>query len=618
MKNLTGRSLYLLLIALALFIIAFVISTYIVGTTSARYYANLIEKDIRKKEKNFQEIAADTSLIRSLANQQYSADLLEQVLDKEKGYLFFIYERDTANQQKLLFWNTQTALPPINILGESDASRTVRLSNGLYVQISKSIAFSGKQYSLEGLIPVMWDYFVEIDNLKKEFVSFPDAGKRVSITRNQTSYPVRSSFGNTLFYLDKINVQRQSSSWAGIILVLVGLFFLFLYLHHAAHVIAVQYGLWQGVIFLVAVIGLMRIGTYYFPGILNLRQFELFDPAIYSSSFVLSSLGDLFINSALFCWVVLFINRRIPEYPIYPFRQVWLNWIVSTVIIVFLVMFTFICADILQSLVSDAQISFNVTNFFSLIRTPYSFVSFVILATLALSYFFISQLLLMITGILTDESTFVTLIISAFVGLGMLTFIRNTSVIELNLYVLLWLLLYIWMMKRKVFSGLNYRLNISEVLFWLFVFSFSISAVIIFENRKIEFEQRMRFAEKLSDQADPASQKVLGMALTYLDNEYLSRTFPRFKEAETNRGLKDSIVNKNFSIYLNRYETRVYTFNSDITPLYNDDSTSFETLNTVYDIQGKETDIVDLRYFEKSFDKFSYISPQGDNGFSWY
>ena len=169
-KNLTGRSLYLLLIALALFIIAFVISTYIVGTTSARYYANLIEKDIRKKEKNFQEIAADTSLIRSLANQQYSADLLEQVLDKEKGYLFFIYERDTANQQKLLFWNTQTALPPINILGESDASRTVRLSNGLYVQISKSIAFSGKQYSLEGLIPVMWDYFVEIDNLKKRLI----------------------------------------------------------------------------------------------------------------------------------------------------------------------------------------------------------------------------------------------------------------------------------------------------------------------------------------------------------------------------------------------------------------------------------------------------------------
>ena len=285
-----------------------------------------------------------------------------------------------------------------------------------------------------------------------------------------------------------------------------------------------------------------------------------------------------------------------------------MNWLAATVLIFFLVSFTFIFADILQSLVSDAQISFNVTNFFSLIKTPYSFVSFVILATLALSYFFISQFLLTVAGTLTRERTFVILIITAFMGLLMLTFIRDPLVIELNLYVLLWLLLYVWMMKRKVFSGLNFRLNISEVLFWLFVFSFSISAVIIFENRKIEFEQRVRFAEKLSFQADPSGQTLLSIALTYLDNEFLSRTYPRFHDAETNKSLKDSIVNKNFSIFLNKYDTRLLTYNADMTALHNEDSVSFETLNTIYDIQGKETSIVDLRYFEKTFDKFSYIS----------
>jgi two-component system nitrogen regulation sensor histidine kinase NtrY len=608
LKNLTGKSLYLLLIAIGLFCLAFVISKYIIGTTSARYYANLIENDIRSKERNFKGLTADTSLLRTLSDQTYTGKILEKVLDKEIGYSFFIYKKDTANHLNLIFWNTQTAIPSINILDESDASRTVRLNNGLYVQISKSVIISGEQYSVEGLIPVMWEYFVEIENLKKEFVSFPDAGKRVSITRTPTSYSVNSLFGNTLFYLEKINIQRQQSSWAAILLVLSGIFFLLLYIHHAAHTVSLNFGLWQGVLVLILIIGLMRAGTYYFPGILNLRQFELFDPAIYSSSFVLSSLGDLFINSALFCWVVLFINRRIPEYSIFSFKHAWLNWLASAIMVLFLVSFTFIFADILQSLVADAQISFNVTNFFSLIKTPYSFVSFVILATLALSYFFISQLFLTISGKLTGERTFIILFIAAFIGLLMLTFIRDTSVIELNLYVLLWLLVYIWMMKRKVFSGLNFRLNISEVLFWLFVFSFSIAAVIIFENRKIEFEQRVRFAEKLSYQADPSSQTLLSMALTYLDNEYLSRTFPRFKEAQTNKALKDSIINKNFSIFLNKYDTRLYTYGADMVPLYNEDSVSFETLNTIYDIQGKETSIVDLRYFEKTFDKFSYIS----------
>ncbi len=30
-------------------------------------------------------------------------------------------------------------------------------------------------------------------------------------------------------------------------------------------------------------------------------------------------------------------------------------------------------------------------------------------------------------------------------------------------------------------------------------------------------------------------------------------------------------------------------------------------LNTIFGIQGKQTSIADLKYFEKSFDKFSYI-----------
>lgn len=607
-KNLTGKSLYLLLIAISLFCIAFVISKYIIGTTSARYYASLIENDIQRKERNFQILAADTSILRTLADHTYTEKILQKVLDKEIGYSFFIYKKDSANHHDLVFWNTQTAIPPINFLEESDASRTVRLSNGLYIQISKSIDIYGNQYSVEGLIPVMWEYFVEIENLKKEFVSFPDAGKRVSVTRTSTDFPVRSSFGNILFYLQKINIHDQQSNWAVVLLVLMGMFFLLLYIHHAAHTISAFFGLWQGVLFLIVIIVLMRGATYYFPGILNLRQFELFDPAIYSSSFVLSSLGDLFINAALLCWVVLFINRRISEDPIHPFRYAWLNWVAATIMVLFLVSFSFIFADILQSLVADAQISFNVTNFFSLVKTPYSFISFVILATLALSYFFISQLLLTMAGKLIGERTFIILLIAAFTGLLMLTFIRNTSVIELNLYVLLWLLLYIWMMKQKFFSGLNFRLNISEVLFWLFVFSSSIAAVIIFENRKIELEQRVRFAEKLSYQADPSSQTLLSIALTYLDNEFLSKSFSRFRDAQNNKALKDSIINKNFSVYLNKYDTRLYTYNMDGAPLYNEDSVSFETLNTIYDIQGKETSIFDLRYFEKSFDKFSYIS----------
>jgi membrane-anchored protein YejM (alkaline phosphatase superfamily) len=72
-------------------------------------------------------------------------------------------------------------------------------------------------------------------------------------------------------------------------------------------------------------------------------------------------------------------------------------------------------------------------------------------------------------------------VILAFVGLLLLTFVvKNPNLVELDVIILMWLLVYIWMIQRKFFSNLNLRLNISEVLFWLFIFSASISAIIFF------------------------------------------------------------------------------------------------------------------------------------------
>lgn len=592
--------------AAAMFLLAFVVNQFILKSTSSPYYANLIQRDIIQKENNFKKLSEDTALLLGLVNRTYDDATLRKLSDKEKGYLFFIYSRDTSTEHKLLFWNTQQALPPINIMNETDASRMVRLSNGLYVHTSKIVYLSDGSYiSLEGLLPVMYKYFVEIENLRKEFATYPEAGRRLDVTFQPTEYPVKSSYGNLLFYLQKITPTSYQRNWWTWSLTILGLFFLFIYIHQIAQYYKSRYGLLSATIFLAGVILFMRLVTYYYPGLLELRQFELFDPSIYSSSFVFSSLGDLMINSILFCWLMLFISRRLPTESIKPLKPDWLNFLCILFLIILLVSVTFIFADILQSLVSDAQISFNVTNFFSL--TQYSFIGFLILGTLSLSYFFFSQMLLNILKSLSWESIYTVIIMTMFVGLAILTFTRNTSVLELNIYVLLWLVFYILMMQQKIFSGINSRLNISEVLFWLFVFSFSITGVIIFENKKIELEQRKSFAEKLSLRADPSSERLLSIALTYFDQEFLQRNFFRFKTEEENIDLKDSILKKSFSAYIDKYDTQLFTFDASEKPLYNELPVSFDTLNTIFRIQGKQTSIADLRYFEKSFDKFSYI-----------
>jgi signal transduction histidine kinase len=133
--------------------------------------------------------------------------------------------------------------------------------------------------------------------------------------------------------------------------------------------------------------------------------------------------------------------------------------------------------------------------------------------------------------------------------------------------------------------------------------------VIIFENRKIELEQRKRLAEKLTEQNDPTSKELLSMSLIYFDNDFLYRNFRRFRTMASNQAMKDSLINNNFiSLNLIKYDIRIYTYDSSQRPLFNASTPySFDTLNTIFEIQGKATEIQDLKYYEKSFDRFTYI-----------
>ncbi len=260
----------------------------------------------------------------------------------------------------------------------------------------------------------------------------------------------------------------------------------------------------------------------------------------------------------------------------------------------------------MQSLVTDAKISFNVTNFFSLLKN-YSFIGFIALAALALGYFFLSQILFQLIGYLIRSLSIVLYIITATMGLLALTFIQRVETVELDIFVLIWLLGYVWLMQRRIFFDLRFRLNVSEVLFWLFIFSISISAVILFENRKMVEATRQEMAERLGKQSDPSSETRWSIYFSYIDNDFLEANFARFHDPYSNQLIKDSISNKYFPAYQDNFDTRLYTFDGDEKPLYNEPPISYDTLNTTFTVQGKSTDITDLRYVVRSFDKFAYI-----------
>ena len=150
-------------------------------------------------------------------------------------------------------------------------------------------------------------------------------------------------------------------------------------------------------------------------------------------------------------------------------------------------------------------------------------------------------------------------------------------------------------------------LRSSFFLIWLIFFAVSISALIIYENRYVEFEQRRQAAEKLAVQADPSAETLMSIGITNITNNFLSTNFIRFRNEINNKLIKDSLINENFSGYLNKYDTRLYTYDRFYHPLFNDDSLSYGALNSIIINRSKKTDSDDLYYYENELNEFSYL-----------
>jgi two-component system, NtrC family, nitrogen regulation sensor histidine kinase NtrY len=602
--NFLRKNIYLMLAAFILFVAAYIVDSYLGGTFTTKLLRNSIESFLQERETDFEKMLKTPGLMERLAGQQYAREELDQLLDKHYGIR--IYENN-PHGPVLKFWSDQSSVIPDSLLRKNDGNYFVHLTNGQFEFVKRTLPEAGSPALLVvSVIPVRWQYYISPENLKPEFAGFPSAENRLRIAAGPTPFPVRNRLGQTLFFLEKTESYHAAKySLLLLLLVFIGVLILLVMIHNMAHAIAERYGRISGIVFLAIMIFLFRALTYAFPWILHLRQYELFDPTIYSSSFILRSLGDLLINALLFCWMVLFVRQEVGEYTLPLFKNGWKRWVVLTLTLLVMVITTFLFAQVVQSLVADARISFNVTNFFSL--SIYSFIGFIILAALAFSYFFFTQILLRLVRGFIEGNILTAYIIIAIAGLTFLTFKRDTEMVELDIYVLLWLIAYVWLMLRNLFSGLHYRLNVSEILFWLFVFSISISVIIVFENRKIELEQRKSFADRLAEQVDPSNEKLVSMSLMYFDNDFLSKDFNRFRDPVANRFIKDSLINNNFIAYINKYDTKIYTYDSAEKPLYNQLPVSFDTLNTIFKLQGKPTSIQDLKYYEKSYDKFSYI-----------
>ena len=601
------RNSFLLITAAWLLTFAFIINNYWSGSSTSNAAQRAIQKNINRNQRQIDAFCSDTVLMNTIAEGKYNETQLKAEVDK--NYFIFFYRITDGNNLVPVFWNTQIIEPDSNLVHADNGTSFQKLLNGWYVINKRTFhSSSGSYYKMIFLIPVKWNYYIENKYLRNSFVAENNVEKAYDISLTPTRYQVNDENGKPLFYLHQlsnpIDHDNLLAMWLRILASVLILFFI----HKLANFYVERKGFWVGLLVLVIPVIFLRVLSYRFPIPLNFQQLKLFDPSIYGANFILRSLGDLLINSLLFIWIVLFIRVHFNfNFSKVKFSRDFYKYVAIGFISILMILITLTIGFIIQSLVADSQISFDVINFFTL--NVYSVIGFIVLSCIATGYFFLIQILLQPLNAFTGrKKRYVLYLIITVSGLVILTIRRHAPYVSFNLCLLLWLLLFIYLLNFKYLLLHAYNLVSSKFIFWVFFFSVSITTIIVLQNRSKEMEERKHFAENLANKADPSGPVIVNIILKDFSNDYLSDIFYRFKDPVQNKFLKDSLINENFSGYLNKYDTKIYTYNGNEMPLYNDDSTAFNSLNAIIQTQGKPTDIPDLFYYDISYDRFNYIS----------
>lgn len=599
------RNSYLLLSAAWLLTLAFIVNNYWSVTSTPDALRNSIQHSIQKKQKEIASFFQDSTQLNDIILKNYDENGLLRLTAMD--FFIYAYQKDSFDVYHPIFWNTQEAEPEHTFLSSKEESKLVKLSNGWFVRMQDMYTLKQKEYLFVCLIPVKWEYYIQNKYLQNDFEGIRKIAKNYEVSLHPTSLSVMSKDGYPLFYLQKTGQVPQTGNVNLIALTLgiLALTLLLFFVHVLANHISKNRGFVKGFLTLIGSLILIRIVTYTVDPY-NFRQLVLFSPSVYEKNFLMSSLGDLLINSLLFIWIILFIRYHFKfDYSRFQnISRIW-RYVVGFAIALFMTFITYLAGNIIVRLVTDQQISFDVINFFSL--NIYSVIGFIVLSCVATGYYFLIQLLMQPFSELFGGQRFIPIILIAAAGLIQLT-IDESGHISYRIFLLIWLILFVILLEFRILLLHAYRLISSRFIFWVFFFSVSITAVIVIQNRSKELESRKRFAENLYNKADPTGPVIMSIILTDFRNEYLSKNFYKFKDPLQSLFLKDSLIRESFSGYLNKYNTEIYTFDSSEQPLYNLRPVTFNDLNAIIQTQAKPTGVPDLYYYDVSYSNFNYIS----------
>lgn len=613
---------YLLIVAAWLFTFAFLFSNYWSYYSSPQGVKRSMEKSIHQRERDFQRLVADTLLTNALLQRNYSQKALDQLTNQPEYYLFAY---DSSNSGVwLTFWNTSQVQPDELQTTLQAGDRFMKLKNGYYEVLTRRVKSTAEhQQFLVGVIPVRMEYAIKNSYLVSHFYHKEELGDEYSILREMPALllpehiilPVNNGNGQTLFYLDyNAGMHVHPPNNLSVLLRVLGCICVLIFLNLFATLLAKTTNPLYGFLFLFLIVFGLRILSYMYPFPFDLKELNIFDPRIYAKDEVFYSLGDLLINVLLAFWMVLFFREHVKTINPPVIRNRWLQSGVIIVASLILYIVEQFMADLIQSLVIDSKISFDVTNFISLpeYSIMYSVIGFVVLGFISFSFLFFSQIINYLLNELTNFQYRTKYIWLGAVGIIWLLFRVHNPELPFSISMVIWLLLYIVLLD---FIADRFESSLATVpfLFWLFLLTITTSGALVHYNNHKELYAREKLAEDLSKQKDPYLEMLLNDIGKKIEQDEAIQFFFQDHGARDHRKASfDELLQKYFQGYLSRFKVNIYAYDENGASLFSSDTVSLMTFNRLMFTNPEAASSLvpgnDLYYYERSFNDYSYIA----------
>jgi len=362
---------------------------------------------------------------------------------KEHGISVFFY---TDNQ--LEFW-TDNLIPVPTNLNLFSEGKVLSLGNSIYVSKKIKSNFG----TVVGLILIKTENPYENkflqNGFQEDFKMDPDV--QIFFTEDSLSHKITSEKGEYVFSLDFENTRNISTTKKALSLVsyfiffLVFLTFIRLFVHTRDKSIKNVYVIGS----MVFIVIIMKVLSYFqYPFIVF--DLDLFSAIKYSSSFLFSSIGDLFaVIFLLFFIVYNFYVDYIFSYRNIKYRRILRSVLILVFMFITLSLYIF-DTYVFKSLIVDSSISFETYKVLDL--SVFSFIGFFMLALIYIAYLLLTDKLLVIfanLGLKRSALIFISLQILAFIILFLIPVFPYVSIESLLLFSISSGLAYFYRFYRK-------------------------------------------------------------------------------------------------------------------------------------------------------------------------